>query len=142
MIGLEDTDYTTTEGDDPIEICARLRPPPTLGREVVVMFSTQDGTATAGEYIAMMTESKSIYNVNLFPDGSDNLGSGDYVDVSTLLTFDADTSRVCVNISVPNDGIVEAPENLVVVLAETGPPGEVRLDPNMAVVTINESQSK
>jgi len=64
------------------------------------------------------------------------------VPVSTQLTFDANTSRACANVSVPNDGVVEGPENLVVVLDATGPPDDIRLDPSMAIININESESK
>jgi len=49
VIGLESTSYSVTEGNTPVEICASVMSTTMLGRQVVVMFSTQDGTATSGE---------------------------------------------------------------------------------------------
>lgn len=46
MIGFEPSEETVAEDDGTVELCARLLSEnPTLEREVVVSFSTQDGEA-------------------------------------------------------------------------------------------------
>lgn len=68
--------------------------------------------------------------------------SGDYVSLSTNLTFDASTTRHCVNISTPEDGRVEAPEDFGVVLVPVDGDVGVIFSPERTVVTVAESQSE
>ena len=66
-------------------------------------------------------------------------GSEDYATISTSLTFSAEFSRSCVNVSIPDDSELELAETFGLSLtADEG----VTLEPNRTTVTIIDQSCK
>lgn len=63
----------------------------------------------------------------------------DYVGISEDLTFDSSTNRICVNVSIENDDILEATESFTASLTTSN--SAVRLDQDVARVDILEDLS-
>lgn len=92
-IGIEFPDYTITEGEGPLEVCGVIIEGG-VQREVVFTLSNVDGTATSPE---------------------------DYEAFVEELTFDADNSRVCINVTIEDDTLLENPENFTVIINTNDP---------------------
>ena len=106
-IGFEMEVYSTREDQGSVEVCALIREG-ALARGVIVSLLTQDDSAEA---------------------------SDDYTALSVMLSFDENTAKQCVDISLTNDEILENVEQFVTLLeSEDGVP--VNLSPERAIVMI------
>ena len=112
-IGFDREVYSINEDQRSVEVCAVITEG-SLQREVVVVLSTQDGSAKSPE---------------------------DYTSISVPLTFDDVTVLQCVNITLENDMILEGVEEFEVVLDSMNEP-RIILDPGIAQVDITDDDSK
>ena len=112
-IGFEREVYEVTEDEGTVEVCALIREG-ALNREVTISLFTRDSSATV-------------------PD--------DYSAVSTILSFDGDRTRQCVDITILRDGIVENLEDFEVLLVSVDSV-PVILSPDISVVMITDSDGE
>ncbi len=112
-IGFEMEVYPAREDQGTVQVCARLMEG-SLGREVAIILSTQDGSAREPE---------------------------DYAGVSVTLSFDETTVVQCANITLGNDSVLEGVEEFQVVL-DSGDEEGIELSPERAVVMITDDDGK
>ena len=138
MIRVE-KNYTISEGRTR-EVCV-VADSRTLERDAVVTLSTEDGTAT-GEflichYTILILE---LYTLVYYSNVAVSLTAGsDYEALSVELTFNADISRRCVNLTTIVDSLVEGMETLRLVVTTSD--SAVTLGPG-ATVTIVEDDGE
>ena len=112
-IGFEMEMYSAREDQGSLEVCAVIMEGG-LATQVVVSLTTQDGSAED-------------------PD--------DYTSLTAQLSFNENTDRQCVNISLTNDDILENVEEFEAIL-EVGNNVPVNLSPERAVVTITDDDGE
>lgn len=114
-----------------VTVCASIQQPPSLARIIKVNLTSVDGMAIGRNLHADNNMIRRLHSVelSLFTTAQE-----DYNAVATTLTFATDTHKNCVNFTIYEDGIVELDENFSVILSSQD---DVRLDPDVTVVTIN-----
>jgi hypothetical protein len=106
--------YSADEADGEIEVFVAVLQGELSG-PVVVRISTMDGSALSGS---------------------------DYDSINQTLTFDTDTTRIPVPVSILEDDIDEEDESILVRLAEDGETENVQINPEEATLLIIDNDSE
>ena len=142
-IGFEQTLHTVTEGVDPfVELCAIVLGNVQLERDALVSFATRDNTATSiGE-----SGYKAVVRGNIWPTPSylmnlpfmflSTTAPVDFGGAAVDFTFGPGVSRLCVEVTIEDDDILEDEEDFFGTLTTTDP--GVTLSPDLILVIIRE----
>ena len=126
-VSVEDPSYTVDESDGTVEVCVVLTG--TIERNVSVTISTSDGSTIGRPTF--------VYYFQLHFSTAPDV----YTSTETDLTFTPGRDRLCVNIPIGNNTVVERNENFTVTVTSNDP--SVQIEPNSnSTATIVDDDGK
>ena len=139
IVSLEEPSYTVSEGVDSVMVCAAITSGELTNSEFVnVQLTTMDGSAGEIVLISLTHETQSHELMFLSPPP---VSDSDYSPVTSSQLLSSFNTRVCIDIPILIDNLVENDETFIVELSSSS--GDVTLvAPMTATVTILDDSSK
>ena len=125
-VSVEDPSYPVDESDGTVEVCVVLTGK--TERNVCVTISTGDGSAIG----RLPNTAWVLFNFHF------SIAPKDYTSTETDLTFTPDNSRICVNIPITNDTVVEGNEIFIVTVTSKDPSIQIGLNSNSTVIIVDD----